>query len=549
MFAFRKARSSRQTLNDLNAYINQIGKEPVEWLSREVQKWGEFSYSELETAIADGHLNELIDWQERYAEVVNNNLAPMWAAAMTAAAKKATNGKIVLDDSDWYVKAWLKTHGGELITQLSEESRRAVAAIILHGQAERMLPRDMAKQVRPLIGLTERQAEANVTYREKVYRQYIENGVRTSVAAERADRAALKYAGQQHRYRAETIVQTELAFAYNRGAHMGVSQAMAGGLMGRCEMVWSTAGTNRVCSRCLALKDTVVGYTDESGVTLPPLHPRCRCAIMYREVEAPKLTNPQRVYRSFKDKTEAYDYFGTDKADTGKPFGEWIAVTGKREQNAVVKYTSNYYTEMNGWLRGFKDDSSFTAKKLAQFKRTILYCESALEKSVLPDDILVHRQAGKAMLDLYKNAPNGIFHDEGFTSTTPIKGSFSGSIDIELFIPAGKGAGMWVDPISKYKGENEFLLNRGTKFKVVEIDESGKRPLVRLEVIGREAKEVKKMLYKIDDEDKRVEKADSKRRDDKFTWQPADVKVQDEDGNWIRGDEFLRQKKPHRSDA
>ena len=54
----------------------------------------------------------------------------------------------------------------------------------------------------------------------------------------------------------------------------------------------------------------------------------------------------------------------------------------------------------------------------------------------------------------------------------------------------------------------------------------------------------KKMLYKIDDEDKRVEKADSKRRDDKFTWQPADVKVQDENGNWIRGDEFLRQKKP-----
>ena len=276
MFVFRKARSSRQTLTDLDAYIRQIGDEPVEWLAREVQKWGEFSYSELETAIADGQLNELIDWQERYAEVVNNTLAPMWATAMAS------------DDSDWYVKAWLKTHGGELITQLSEESRRAVAAIILHGQAERMLPRDMAKQVRPLIGLTELQAQANVNYREKVYRTYIENGATSFVAAAQADKAALKYAGKQHRYRAETIVHTELAFAYNRGAHMGVSQAIAGGLMGRCEMVWSTAGTNRVCSRCLALKDTVVGHTDESGVTLPPLHPRCRCAIMYNEVGVPR---------------------------------------------------------------------------------------------------------------------------------------------------------------------------------------------------------------------------------------------------------------------
>ena len=33
----------------------------------------------------------------------------------------------------------------------------------------------------------------------------------------------------------------------------------------------------------MELKDKVVGYTDEE-VTLPPLHPRCRCAIKYSEV-------------------------------------------------------------------------------------------------------------------------------------------------------------------------------------------------------------------------------------------------------------------------
>ena len=100
----------------------------------------------------------------------------------------------------------------------------------------------------------------------------------------------MKYAGKQHWYRAESIVLTENAFAYNRGAHMGVSQSIADGYMGRCEMVWTTAGTNRVCGRCMALKDTVVGHTDESGVTLPPLHPRCRCAIMYREIGDKKPT-------------------------------------------------------------------------------------------------------------------------------------------------------------------------------------------------------------------------------------------------------------------
>lgn len=39
----------------------------------------------------------------------------------------------------------------------------------------------------------------------------------------------------------------------------------------------------RVCSRCMELKDSVVGRTNESGVQLPPLHPRCRCTIEYRE--------------------------------------------------------------------------------------------------------------------------------------------------------------------------------------------------------------------------------------------------------------------------
>jgi len=160
--------------------------------------------------------------------------------------------------------------------------------VILLGQSNRMASRDIAKQVRPLIGLNERQAAANLNYREKVYNKYREQGMGEVKARERADKAAIKYAGKQHRFRAETIVHTELAFAYNRGAHMGVAQGIADGLMGRCAMKWSTAGTNRVCSRCLALKDTIVGYTDESGVTLPPLHPRCRCAIIYDEVAAPR---------------------------------------------------------------------------------------------------------------------------------------------------------------------------------------------------------------------------------------------------------------------
>ena len=71
--------------------------------------------------------------------------------------------------------------------------------------------------------------------------------------------------------------------------------------MNHCEMVWTTAGTNRVCGRCLSLKDTVVGHTNEQGVQLPPIHPRCRCTISYRELtnkpteNSPAPKNPLTV--------------------------------------------------------------------------------------------------------------------------------------------------------------------------------------------------------------------------------------------------------------
>ena len=293
MIVFRKARTSTQTLNDLNAYISGLGDEPVKWLAREVRRWGEFSYDELERAIEDGQLDELIDWQGRYSDVINRVLAPQWAAAFAAAAQKVTRGKIIFTDSDDDVRAWLKTRGGELISLLSDESKRAIANVILHAQEHLMNPRKIAQQIRPLIGLNTAQAEANFKYRMKIYQRYLERGASESTAARQADKAALKYAATQHRFRAETITHTELAFAYNRGAHAGVTRAIGLNLMGRCAMVWTTAGTNRVCGRCMALKDTIVGYTDESGVTLPPLHPRCRCAISYREVGGLNSTLPR----------------------------------------------------------------------------------------------------------------------------------------------------------------------------------------------------------------------------------------------------------------
>ena len=177
MIIFRKVRPSIQTLNDLQTYFSSLGDEPVKRLSREIRSWGEFSCADLAPAIEDGRLDELIDWQSRYADIVNRILAPQWAAAFAAAAKKATKDKIILNDSDIELRAWLEKRGGELVTLLSDESKRAIANVILHAQERLMNPRKIAQQIRPLIGLNTRQAQATFNYRQKIYQNFLEHRV------------------------------------------------------------------------------------------------------------------------------------------------------------------------------------------------------------------------------------------------------------------------------------------------------------------------------------------------------------------------------------
>ena len=106
--------------------------------------------------------------------------------------------------------------------------------------------------------------------------------------------AAQKYAERKHRARALTIAQTESAFAYNRGADEGIRQAQEQELIGPVKKRWCTSGDDAVCKICAALEGMEVGLDEgypfpgrslfEGNRLLPPLHPRCACAVEYIEI-------------------------------------------------------------------------------------------------------------------------------------------------------------------------------------------------------------------------------------------------------------------------
>ena len=313
MFVFKRVRpvvknskEAQEIINRLEGFLTQESPQLVYWLGRLFEEQqNAVTYAELREAMLNGFEQQIWKWQEDYARFVNEKLSPVWIAALQAGASQLQsrfNG-FILNDSDINVKDWLRLHTGEFITNIGEDTRAAIKAILAHGQDAGWTAQQMAEAVRPCIGLTRPDALANTRYRQHVYDTLLKQnpGMNPQTAEKRAHEAALKYAAKQHRARAEMIANTELAFAYNRGYHEGVRQAMAQGLMGACEKVWRTAGTNRVCDKCLALNGTRIGFDDPFKIggkelyrgmhETPPAHPRCRCVVQYVEYLPPTRGN------------------------------------------------------------------------------------------------------------------------------------------------------------------------------------------------------------------------------------------------------------------
>lgn len=252
------------------------------------------TYKELREAILSGNIKQewLSDWMQDYSRFVKNHLQPAWEKAIAESVKDLERKY-----PTWYfdpmadaVRDWAQTHAAEFVTNVSTAQIEGLRAIIQRAAVlEDMTVDELSRAIRPMIGLTKQQATANLKY----YETLRSNGI----PPKRARESAQYYAARQHRKRAYDIARTELATAYNTGAHEGTKQAQAKGLLGRTIKVWSTAEDERVCKICGALEGVECEMDEEfSGASRswstrqhPPVHPGCRCACMYVEVEPPKF--------------------------------------------------------------------------------------------------------------------------------------------------------------------------------------------------------------------------------------------------------------------
>ena len=300
--AKKRSKENLRLLNMLNRYITDTATVPVSILTR---FWADqaaaITYKEIRKLIEDEDISkeDLENCSKDYSSFVSETLEPMWLEAIVAgqlsnAILDEIRGKeFEFDATDEGIRNWIKDRGSEFVTNAVQEQKKAIQRLTMKAVREELSPNELARVIRPCIGLTERQAQANLKYYSHIKEQLRKDHPRMKEEniVRRARDRALKYAEKQHRYRAETIAQTELAEAYNAGAHQGIKQAQERGYIGHVKKVWVTARQDNVCKYCEAVEG-VSKEMDEyfdvgkcGRVLIPPAHPRCRCVVKYVEVE------------------------------------------------------------------------------------------------------------------------------------------------------------------------------------------------------------------------------------------------------------------------
>lgn len=289
--------NTRDTLAVLRGYLNAREPKIVRWLystwnaEREAIK-----YQELRNAVRDHEmpLEWLLQWQQDYARFVTEVLEPEWLKAMQSAGEYLAENIMEyagrafgFTPTGRRIEEWIQTRGGELAVALTDAQRDAVRAILRYYTVDKPVsPDELGRILRPVIGLTPKQAAAVVRFRE--------NLIAEGLPLKKVEHQVGNYAGFLHRQRALRIARTELSFAYNYGQFEAIRQAQEQGYFGgEVVKVWMTADDERTCDFCgpldgqvIGLEETFPGLTDKlPNIFVPPAHPQCRCTVGYQVLE------------------------------------------------------------------------------------------------------------------------------------------------------------------------------------------------------------------------------------------------------------------------
>jgi len=184
-----------------------------------------------------------------------------------------------------YSPQWMRTHGGELITEISSLTRYAIREEVARAFEQGRPPRDIAHDIGLWAGLRTDQALALDAYGQGLRDQ--------GVKGDRYDALMGRRASQLRDDRGLLIARTETLNAHGHGTLQAWQVARDDGLIGdNARKKWIAAvESGRTCDICVSMDGQAVeldapftipaAYRPKKArvIMAPTAHPRCRCAI------------------------------------------------------------------------------------------------------------------------------------------------------------------------------------------------------------------------------------------------------------------------------
>ena len=162
---------------------------------------------------------------------------------------------------------------------------------------------------------------------------------------------------------------------------------------------------------------------------------------------------------------------------------KWAKDLPIEQKDAISRYTGDYST-VNDWLRKTEDAQYIDGKRAEE---RIAQMDKAIKSFDLTEDIKVYRGIDRSALGNIEDLVGKEYIDQAYMSSSIFADNSvleRGDCVMELLIPKGKGRGAYINELSAFKDkEYEFLVARGSRFRVVSIGETNGKPLLRMEMI------------------------------------------------------------------
>jgi len=152
----------------------------------------------------------------------------------------------------------------KLVREVSQETKEGIREFIKQGLKAGHHPSKIARNLRPLVGLTKTQTESIINYKVMLEEKHPE------MSAKMRDYKTKQYASKTQTRRLNTIARTETARAQNAGyaqsmKEMGVEHLEFSATVGACDICAGMNGNK---------------YDVDKAGDIIPVHPNCRCAML-----------------------------------------------------------------------------------------------------------------------------------------------------------------------------------------------------------------------------------------------------------------------------